>query len=210
LKEIFVFLIFCSAVYAVDNSTGTKTYASLSAGKIDNFDNDCSHADASRQTDAAWWDNADTNFGSTYTYSVQQSTYCSSPSALEVEYKKDDIEGYGYFNAGELNKKYNVSDFTISKSSSFSCQIYSTNTVRILTKFRDINNKESGDIGIVKSSETHKWLKFIWQWSVDGSSVCGYTCDIHNIDHIEFLVEPGSTSVSGKFFLDNLFLEDCE
>ena len=191
----------------VQISSGVATAAHILHNKIDNLDNDQTQADQSFVPDAAWWDG---DAGAVYGYLVVSTISYSAPAALEIRYNKE-LFNYPYFAAGDLKNGvnpngYNNSDFSVSVSSSISLRIYAADkNIDFLVKFKDISDVESNDIGTEITVSFNSWQKLTFSWTA--AELGG--CDIKNVKHILIFAEPGDTDVTGKFYIDDVILEDA-
>jgi len=207
---IFVFLV--SSLYA-ENSISISTVsfkANVLHDRIDNFDNDASRWDQNLVPDGAWWDDG---IVATFTYVVVSTLSHSEKYALELTYKKGTGAEWEYFSCTDLTDTFgNNHDFSVSSSSSISMWIYSvkssssTNNIDIFIKFKDNSTppNESNNIGTQVTTSSCTWQKLIWNWD---SSKIG-NCDIKNIREILIFPEPGDATVEGKFYIDDVFLEN--
>ncbi len=168
---------------------------------IDSFENDAHHDSQPYAPDAQWWtldDDVYHNF-----YVTDEESFNGSYS-LKVEYDKTEGE-WATFRAGDLYDSNNVSDFSVSKSSSISIWVYPEGEpLEILMTFEDADNNESGDIGSKTAETPDEWqeLKFTWdEGKLDG-------VDITRIDQIYLFFAPGDGTASGTVYLDDLKLND--
>jgi hypothetical protein len=195
--------------YVYSNSVQTQIYGSSPTwAVIDDFDNDGDQSDQAGVPDSQWF----TSDSSVYSYPI--STFSRSGSySLKIVYDKagDSQSDYSYatLNSGDLaNMVDNVSDFSISASSSICAWVYSEDqNVSILAKLDDGDGTADDQIDLqtVSTKRYGQWEKLQWTWdSVDLKS-----CDISRIRQVYFFIAPGDSSETGTIYLDDFALEDA-
>lgn len=171
---------------------------------IDCFENDHDQADETSIPDAAWW----TSDSDVYTYPVVSTMSFNGTYSLEINYDKSGGGGkpWAVMYAGDLdNGSNNISDFTLSISSSVSLQAYPVDKdVDILMKLRDINANESNNIQTLNAGTTNQWQKMDWTW--DAASLG--TCDPSRIKEVLLFFAPGDNAEIGTVYIDDLKLEN--